>query len=89
MENFRFIFDDKEKKIFGEIKDKRLITYLDENYTLKGNIYRAKVLRYIKSLDGYILDFGLEKNGLLRTKNTISEIKPSMDVIVELIETNT
>lgn len=89
MENFRFIFDDKGKKIFGEIKDKRLITYLDENYTLKGNIYRAKVLRYIKSLDGYILDFGLEKNGLLRTKNTISEIKPSMDVIVELIETNT
>ena len=89
MENFRFIFDDKEKKIFGEIKDKRLITYLDENYTLKGNIYRAKVLRYIKSLDGYILDLGLEKNGLLRTKNTISEIKPSMDVIVELIEANT
>lgn len=89
MENFRFIFENEENRIFGEIKDKRLITYLYEIYTLKGNIYRAKVLRYIKSLDGYILDLGLEKNGLLRTKNTISEIKPSMDVIVELIEANT
>ncbi len=89
MENFRFIFENEENRIFGEIKDKRLITYLDEIYTLKGNIYRAKVLRYIKSLDGYILDLGLEKNGLLRMKNTISEIKPSMDVIVELIEANT
>ena len=89
MENFRFIFENEENRIFGEIKEKRLITYLDEIYTLKGNIYRAKVLRYIKSLDGYILDLGLEKNGLLRMKNTISEIKPSMDVIVELIEANT
>lgn len=87
MDNFRFIFHDEDNIKYGEVKDKRLITYLDKVYTLKGNIYRAKVLKYIKSLDAYILDIGLEKNGLLRTKNTISNIKPSMDVIVELIET--
>lgn len=87
MENFRFIFHDVDKIEYGEIKDNRLITYFDQSYTLKGNIYRAKVLKYVKSLDAYILDIGLEKNGLLKTKNTISNIKPSMDVIVELIET--
>ena len=87
MENFRFIFHDVDKIEYGEIKDNRLITYFDQSYTLKGNIYRAKVLKYVKSMDAYILDIGLEKNGLLKTKNTISNIKPSMDVIVELIET--
>lgn len=86
MDNFRFIFHDEYEIKYGEVKDKRLITYLDKAFTLKGNIYRAKVLKYVKSLDAYILDIGLAKNGLLRTKNTISNIKPSMDVIVELIE---
>lgn len=86
MDNFRFIFDDEDKIKYGEVKDNRLITYLDEEYSLRGNIYRAKVLKYIKSLDAYIVDIGLEKNGLLRTKNTVLDVKLSMDVIVELIE---
>lgn len=89
MDNFRFIYNSHENIVYGEVKNQRLISYYDEIFTLKGNIYRGKILNYIKSMDAFIVDIGLNKNGLLRTSNTIYELKPSMDVIVELTKVST
>ncbi|MFM1524959.1 MULTISPECIES: ribonuclease E/G [Helcococcus] len=85
MDNFKFIFDD-EKLICGEVKNNRLIDYIDVKKNIIGNIYRARIIDYLNSMDAYVLNIGEEKNALLRKKYLIDKVKLGDDVLVEVIK---
>lgn len=86
--NYKFLYLDKESnnKYLGEVKNNRLIKYINLNKKILGNIYRGRVLKYIDSLDAYIVDIGLDKDALLRKKNTIENVKNSDEILIELIK---
>ena len=86
MDNYKFIYKEDEKLIVGEIKNKRLIDYKDLNESKLGNIYRARVKKFLPSLDAYLLDIGEDKDGLLRSKNRIKSLDKYADTIVEVIK---
>lgn len=84
MEKFAFIHIFHEKKMLGIVENDKLIShqyYSDE----LSSIYRGRVEKYLKSLDAYVVDIGLEKKGLLRKKNARKDTKAGGQVIVELI----
>lgn len=85
MNKYAFIHQVSGEKMVGIIEDNKLVSYKNFS-TLSSNIYRVRVEKYIKSLDAFIVDLGLDKNGLLRRKNAKESIKPSDQLIVELIE---
>ncbi|MFM1515571.1 ribonuclease E/G [Helcococcus ovis] len=86
MDNFKFFYEKDEELICGEVKNKRLIEYIDLRNNILGNIYRAKVIDYINSMNAYVLNIGQSKNALLRKKFLIEDIKLGDDVIVEIIK---
>lgn len=86
MKNYKFIYESDNKIILGEIKNNRLIQYKDTSDDKLGNIYRARVEKYIESMNSYVLNLGLDKDGLLRKKNTSHEIKLSDEILVEIIK---
>lgn len=86
MDNYRFVYKEENDIFYGEIKNKRLIDYGKKSDKIEGNIYRGKIEKYIKSLDGFIVNIGLSKNALLRKKYSFNETKSGDDVLVEIIK---
>lgn len=87
MKNYKFIFQKEDfEVIIGEVKNNRLIYYEDLSNKFLGNIYRGRIKKYINSLDAFIVDIGLEKDGILRIKNVIENLRIERDVIVEVIK---
>lgn len=87
--NYRYIFKDEETFVCGEVKSNRLISHTNLNDEILGNIYRGRVEKYIKSLDGYVINIGLSKNALLRSKRKFTEFKVGDDILVEVIKNPT
>lgn len=85
MDNYRFVFRDENNESVGEVKNSSLVIYKDIKKQLEGNIYRARVDTYIKSMDAYILNIGEYKNAILKRKNIISDFKLGDDILVEVI----
>lgn len=85
MNDYRFAYKNENILIVGEVINGRLIKYFDLTNNLEGNIYRARVLSYINSMDSYILDIGEFKNAILKKNQVVSNIKNGDDVIVEVI----
>ncbi|MDO4779206.1 MAG: ribonuclease E/G [Tissierellia bacterium] len=85
MRDFKFIFKDDQKYICGEVKNSRLISYYDLKFHIKGNIYRAKVESYIKSIDAYILDIGEFKNAILKKSQRTEKFSLGDDILVEVV----
>lgn len=84
MNKYAFIHLSNNRRKIGIIENKKLVYYKDYSSPIS-NIYRGQVERYIKSMDSFIVDIGLDKKALLRTKNTKKTTKPSYQIIVEVI----
>ncbi|NLW53045.1 MAG: hypothetical protein GXY87_06775 [Tissierellia bacterium] len=82
--NFAYLYKENDDIFFGIFNEGKMVFFENFN-SLKGNIYRGRILKYVKSLRAYIVDIGLEKNALLRTKDIYSDAKISDDVVVELV----
>ncbi|MDO5027308.1 MAG: ribonuclease E/G [Tissierellia bacterium] len=84
MDKFAFIHIFQGKKMIAVIENKKIIAH--ESFSDQvSSIYRVRVEKYIKSLDAYIVDLGLEKKGLLRKRNAHKDRKANDQAIVELI----
>lgn len=83
--NFAYIFKEEQDIFFGIFQEGKMVFFENFN-SLKGNIYRGKILKYIKSLRSFVVDIGLDKLALLKTKDIYTDAKISDDVIVELVK---
>ncbi len=87
MENYSFIYRDKDKYSLGEIFNDKLVDYQDQvENTILNNIYRARVKKYLKPMDSYILDIGEDRDCLLRKKDRKKDLRIGQDILVEVIE---
>lgn len=84
-DSYGFLTNINSRLYLGILNEGKLISFTDYS-SIKGNIYRAKVISYIKALNGYILDIGEDKGALLRVKNAPTTLKPSEDIIVEIVK---
>lgn len=86
MTNYKFIYKNESEFIIGQVMDGRLVSYQDLNQTKLGQIYRARISKEIPVLNGYVVELGLDKDGLLKAKDSFGNIKPSDQVLVEVIQ---
>lgn len=81
---YGFIHEINEKTMVGILEEGKITYY--ENYSSPiSNIYRGVVIKHLKSLDGFVVDIGLEKNALLKKKDAPEDLKPSDQLLVELL----
>lgn len=66
-----YIFVDKENKAYGKVQDDRLVEmfFYDEDL---GNIYRAKVINKIDSINAYFLDYEPGKQAFLKSNKSFA-----------------
>lgn len=84
--DYRFIYKDEFIHACGEIKNSRLINlYNLQNITL-GNIYRARVEKYIKSMDSHILNLAPSFNAILKKSKREENISVGNDLLVQVIK---
>lgn len=85
-----YAFINKESKIsyLGIMKADKLIDYQAFS-PIEGNIYRGRIIKFVKALNGYIIDLGLEKNGILRKHRAPKNLQMQEDVLVELLQEST
>lgn len=80
-----FIYKIDQKNMAFILKNDQLIDTIDLD-DITGNIYRGKILRELKALDGYEIDLGMTKKALLRKNRAFGFIKPSQDVLVQVLK---
>lgn len=85
MENYNFIYKNKDTYTVGEIFEGKLVAY-EENLenSLMNNIYRARIKKYLKAMDAYILDIGEDKDCLLRSRDREKDLRIGQDILVEI-----
>lgn len=66
-----YIFVDKENEAYGRIQDGRLMEMYFYNEDL-GNIYRAKVINKIDSINAYFLEYSPGKQAFLKSNKNFS-----------------
>lgn len=86
MEDRYAFLEEKEGTLnIGIIENGRLMQYKSFG-GLEGNIYRAPIEKYIKALNAFVVDLGLEKKGLLKASRANEGIRSNDHVIVELVK---
>ena len=90
MKEYLFIHSNKVESEFGIVRDGNLISYYKRNNEdiNIGNIYRAKVIKRIDSLNCFFVQLADSKEGFLDFKDTIGEIKVGDTVFVEVYKLN-
>lgn len=88
MENFSFL-ESKDPYLFlGSIKNSKLEEFFvfdQENKSKVGNIYRARLINKIKGLNGFFVDLGDEKHGLLQVdEKRFKELKEADELILQV-----
>ncbi|MDD7463381.1 MAG: ribonuclease E/G [Anaerococcus sp.] len=66
-----YIFVDKENEAYGRIQDGRLMEMYFYNEDL-GNIYRAKIINKIDSINAYFLEYAPGKQAFLKSNKNLS-----------------
>lgn len=66
-----YIFVDKENKAYGKVLDSKLMEMYFYNEDL-GNIYRAKVINKISSINAYFLEYKAGKEAFLKSNKNLS-----------------
>lgn len=79
-----YYFYDRDVNYFGFVKNGHLLEYKQLGVNHIGKIYRARIKSYSKLLCAFILDLGLEKDGLLRKKETVEDLKVGDTCLVEI-----
>lgn len=66
-----YLFLDKERKVYGKVLDGRLYEMFFYNESL-GNIYRAKVINKIDSINAYFVEYSKGKEAFLKSNKKFS-----------------
>ncbi|WP_054252026.1 ribonuclease E/G [Neofamilia massiliensis] len=85
---FNFL-EESEKYIFtGQVTENKLTKFqvFDKNIKSKvGNIYRARILNKVNGLDGFFVDIGEGKHGLLQVdEKRFSSLKETDEILVQV-----
>lgn len=88
LSNFSFLEDNGSYIITGLIKDNKLVEFYvfdKKKKSIAGNIYRGRLLNKINGLNGFFVDIGEEKNGLLQLdQENFSEFKETDELILQV-----
>ncbi|MGF0040353.1 ribonuclease E/G [Peptoniphilaceae bacterium SGI.131] len=85
MDNYIFVYKENLRTQMGRIWENRLVEYKSFTKSPLGNIYRARVKSYIRAMDAYILDLGLDKDAILKKSRMLGSIKQGQDLLVEVL----
>lgn len=88
LSNFSFLEDSGNYLLTGLVKDNKLVEFYifdKKKKSIAGNIYRARLLNKINVLNGFFVDIGEEKNGLLQLdEENFSKFKETDELILQV-----
>lgn len=88
LSNFSFLEDSGNYLLTGLVKDNKLVEFYifdKKKKSIAGNIYRARLLNKINGLNGFFVDIGEEKNGLLQLdEENFSKFKETDELILQV-----